>query len=55
MLIANDFKEIINCCNNINNSTYDSLKSGIEKNFELAQKHIDLPGNLKKVIENILK
>lgn len=53
--IVNNFDEIINCCNNLNDELYEKKLEIIEKNFNLALGYADLNKNLKKKIEQILK
>lgn len=55
IIIANSFNEIIEKCNSINESTYESMKEAIEDNFKLAQKFIYLQPRIKEKIEKNLK
>ena len=54
IIIANSLDEIIEKCNSLTPETYEKMKEGIEKNFELAQQYVDIRGNLKSKIEEIL-
>lgn len=53
--IANNFNEIINICNSLDENTYKEKLSFIEKNFELSKKYITIIDRLEVVIKEILK
>ena len=54
IIIAKDFNDIINCCNNLNAETYKNLLPGIEKNLILSKNYIDLAKNVKELLQKIL-
>lgn len=54
ILVANNFEEILTICNSLTENDYHKRMSSIEKNFELAQKYINIVDNLKEKITQIL-
>jgi hypothetical protein len=55
MFIVNNFKEIIEICNNIDKNTYDKMREYVELNYNESKKYTDLRKNFKEVVEKILK
>ncbi len=53
--IANNFEDIIDICNSLNENTYKEKEEFINKNFELSQKYITIIDRLEKTINLILK
>ncbi len=53
ILVANSPREMINICNNLNESTYNSMKDAIEDNYNRAEQYKDMPKYIKNIIEGI--
>ena len=54
IFVVNNFEEILNVCNSLEESDYQKRLLSVEKNFELAQKYINIVDNLNEVITQIL-
>jgi len=54
IFIVNNFKEIIDCCNNLTSETYQNMLPSIEKNLELSKNYSDSVDNIKKILKKIL-
>lgn len=55
MFIVNDFKEIIDVCNNLTEESYKNKQIFIEENFEKSKKFCNIADRLKDKIEKLLK
>lgn len=54
-IIVNDLNGIINACNNLNDSIYESLEVEINENYNLSLKYSNLCENFKDTLIAILK
>jgi hypothetical protein len=54
ILMANNFEEILSISNSLSENDYQKRIASVEKNFELAQKYINIVDNLKEVIAKVL-
>jgi len=54
MIIASDYKEIIDKCNSLNENTYNEMLPFIESNFEESKKYVSIADRLRnKILELI--
>lgn len=55
MFIVNSFEDIINVCNSLTEDDYHRLMEYVDKNFELAQKYVNIIDNLKHALTDIIQ
>ena len=53
--IANNFNDIIDICNSLDENSYQDKLKFVEKNFELAKKYTTIIDRLESILNNILK
>jgi len=55
IFVVNNFEDVLNVCNSLNEQSYKNMIDNIEINFTKSQKFINIKKNLEELIKKIIK